>query len=119
MQQPNTQSHDAIVMSAPGYFDLAAVLGAAFEQAAFGKGKERHANDLPFHQQPMQQIAQRRGIGFILGQADKKSEEAHGMLERGDLLAFEREILGAIVYLAGAVIFAHEQAGTAVSKPSA
>ena len=107
--QQTTNNPDAVVLSAGGYSDLAEVLGEAFSQAAFGKGKERHATDLPFHQQPMQQIAQRRGIGFILGQADKTSEEAQGMLERGDLLAFEREILGAINYMAGAVIFARAQ----------
>lgn len=93
-------------MNTPGYERLAAVLRAAYDQAAQGKGKERHANDLPFHEQPMQQIARRRGLGFILGQADKKSEEAQGLLERGDFEAFRREILGAINYLAGAIIFA-------------
>lgn len=95
-------------MKVPGYERLESVLNAAYAQAAHGKGKERHANDLPFHEQPMQQIARRRGIGFILGQADKKSEEAQGMLERGQYDAWEREILGAIVYLAGALIFAQD-----------
>lgn len=102
-----------------GYDDLAAVLAAAFYQAARGKGKERHANALPFNQQPMQQIARRRGIGFILGQADKKSEEAQGMLERGSVAAFEHEILGAIVYLAGAVIFARQQAAEQIEQAAA
>ena len=96
-------------MNIPGYETLAAVLQAAYDQAATGKGKERHANDLPFHEQPMQQIARRRGIGFVLGQADKKSEEAQGMLERGDVVAFRREILGAINYLAGAIVFAESE----------
>lgn len=92
-------------MNVKGYEKLAAVLTSAYEQAAVGKGAERHANDLPFHEQPMQKIAARRGIGFILGQADKKSEEAQGMLGRGERDAAIRELLGAIVYLAGAVIF--------------
>jgi hypothetical protein len=96
-------------MNQPGYETLAAVLQAAYDQAATGKGKERHANDLPFDQQPMQQIARRRGIGFVLGQADKKSEEAQGMLERGDFKAFRHEILGAINYLAGAIVFAESE----------
>lgn len=92
-------------MTVPGYSSLAAVLSAAFDQAARGKGKERHAaNDIPFEEQPMQLIADKRGIGFILGQADKKSEEAQGMLDRGELDAAKREILGAIVYLAGSII---------------
>lgn len=100
---PNSQP-DGVLLSAPGYERLAGVLGRAFHQAAHGKGRERHANDLPFHDQPMLQIARRRGIGFVLGQADKKSEEAQGMLERGLADAAVRELLGAIVYLAGAVI---------------
>lgn len=95
-------------MQVAGYERLATVLLAAYHQAASGKGKERHANDLPFHEQPMQQIARRRGLGFILGQADKKTEEAQGMLERGEREAWEREILGAIVYLAGALIFVQD-----------
>lgn len=92
-------------MDHPGYESLASVLQAAYDQAATGKGAERHANDLPFHEQPMQQIARRRGIGFLLGQADKKTEEAQGMLERGERDAWRREILGAINYLAGALVF--------------
>ncbi|WP_288081574.1 hypothetical protein [Pseudomonas sp.] len=97
-------------MDVPGYERLAAVLQAAYDQAAKGKGAERHANDLPFHEQPMQQIARRRGLGFILGQADKKSEEAQGMLERGQREAWRREILGAIVYLSGALVFTDAEA---------
>lgn len=96
-----TEKH---TLESPGYERLADVLHRAFSQASEGKGKERHANALPFHEQPMQQIARRRGIGFILGQADKKSEEAQGMLERGDTDACVRELLGSIVYLAGAII---------------
>lgn len=88
-----------------GYERLADVLERAFDQAATGKGSERHADDKPFHQQPMQAIGDRRGVGFILGQADKKSEEAQGMANRGQVDAAVRELLGAIVYLSGAVIW--------------
>jgi len=91
--------------SVKGYESLANVLERAFDQAATGKGAERHADNKPFHQQPMQQIGDRRGVGFILGQADKKSEEAQGMANRGQVDAAVRELLGAIVYLAGAVIW--------------
>lgn len=88
-----------------GYERLADVLERAFDQAATGKCAKRHADDKPFHQQPMQTIGDRRGVGFILGQADKKSEEAQGMANRGQVDAAVRELLGAIVYLAGAVIW--------------
>jgi hypothetical protein len=89
----------------PGYEKLAGVLQRALDQAQDGKGKERHANDLPFHLQPMQQIAKRRGVGFLLGQADKKSEEATSLPAGRDVA----ELLGAINYLAGAVIFLETQ----------
>ena len=88
------------LLSEPGYERLAAVLERAFDQAARGKGKERHANGEPFHQQVMQDGARRFGVGALLFQAFKKSEESQRLpLERG-----VNELLGAIVYLAGAVI---------------
>jgi hypothetical protein len=96
---------ETITLDAPGYDSLAVVLKRAFDQASAGKGRERHANALPFHEQPMQQIAKRRGVGFLLGQADKKSEEAMGLPPGRDVA----ELLGAIVYLAGAVIFLERQ----------
>lgn len=88
-----------------GYETLSDVLLRAFDQAAKGKGAERHADNKPFDDQPMQHIARRRGVGFILGQADKKSEEAQGMLSRGEREKAVHELLGAIVYLAGAIIY--------------
>lgn len=101
---PATHGLDA-ARSDENYLTLRQVLDGALLQAARGKGAERHANAQPFECQPMQRIAERRGIGFILGQADKKSEEAQGMLERHDQAAAIRELLGAIVYLAGAIIY--------------
>lgn len=84
-----------------GYEKLKSVLDAAYEQAANGKGKERHAQEgEPFHEQVMADGAKRFGTGALLFQAYKKSEESQR-------LPYERavnELLGAIVYLAGAVI---------------
>lgn len=94
----------AAAMPAPfivaGYEELSAVLLRAFEQAAKGKGKERHANGEPFHEQVMQTGAHRFGVGALLFQAFKKSEESQ-RLPHDRAVA---ELLGAIVYLAGAVI---------------
>lgn len=87
--------------SVPGYERLRAVLEAAYDQAARGKGKERHAKDLPFHEQPMQTVTDLYGLGFPLGQAAKKGQEA----QRMEPDAAIRELLGAINYLAGAVIW--------------
>lgn len=86
--------------SVKGYEKLEAVLVRAYNQAARGKGKERHANDLPFHEQPMQSLIRAHGIGFATGQACKKAEESLG-LSPDHAIA---ELLGAINYLAGAVI---------------
>lgn len=94
------ETHQGVVLDAAGYEKLAGVLGRAFQQAAYGKGHERHANGEPFHEQVMQTGAQRFGTGALLFQAFKKSEESQ-RLPRDRAVA---ELLGAIVYLAGAVI---------------
>ena len=85
------------------YRSLAGILVDAYHQAQSGKGKERHANGLPFEDQPMQAISgmldSDKGMAY---QACKKVVEATNMQS---LPAFEREILGAINYLAGMIIF--------------
>ena len=87
-----------------GYSDLARVLDAALDQAANGKGKERHAAGREFQDQPIIAITSRRGRGFPLGQAEKKIDEADGMVSRGQISAAKAELLGAIVYLAAAYL---------------
>ena len=85
-----------------GYHTLENVLDDALVQAAVGKGDERHAGSRPFHKQPMQQVAQMEGVGFLTGQAIKKINESKGLKREG---ATKAELLGAINYLAGAVIY--------------
>ena len=82
------------------YGALGAVLNRAHLQASAGKGKERHAQGEPFTHQVMQDMARRFGVGALLGQAFKKSEESQ-RLPHDRAVA---ELLGAINYLAGAVI---------------
>lgn len=85
-----------IDMTAPGYETLANVLQRAYNQAAV-----RHApDDEPFHEQVMQIGAAKFGVGALLFQAFKKSEESQ-RLEHDRAV---NELLGAINYLAGAVI---------------
>lgn len=84
----------------PRYTELVSVLRRAYLQASAGKGAERHAQDLPFTEQPMQKLIQLYGVGFAMGQAGKKMQEAMRM----DTDAAVRELLGAIVYCAGAII---------------
>lgn len=90
----------------PGYEKLARILTAAYDQAARGKGKERHANDLPFHEQPILTITGLKGIG--LGgpafQVIKKTQEACQMVERGQLIHAAHELSGAIVYAAAMIL---------------
>lgn len=89
----------------PGYESLAGVLQRALDQAQTGKGAERHANSLPFDKQPMQTIASQVGVGFLTGQAIKKTQEGQTLPTGRDVA----ELLGAINYLAGAVIFLEGQ----------
>lgn len=84
------------------YHDLADVLEQAFRQASGGKGRERHANDLPFNEQRMQTIARGQGhSGGMIYQIAKKAQES----ERLPRDAALRELLGVIVYAGGAFIY--------------
>jgi hypothetical protein len=88
------------------YEILESVLKEALLQCADGKGKARHANEgEAFEDQPICEISRRVGIGFVLGQATKKVFES----QRLDTDAGVKEILGAIVYLAAAVILRREK----------
>lgn len=93
----------------PGYERLAAILQAALDQAQRGKGKERHANDRPFHEQRMQTLSDAlnsaKGMAF---QACKKVTEGvdHPTFEQQ-----EKELLGAIVYIGGMVVWLQRHRG--------
>lgn len=92
----------------PDYVALGRVLDAAYNQAAAGKGKERHANNKPFDRQPIMEIARMVGVGYQLGQAMKKAQEASGMLSREQPERAQAELLGAINYLAAAYLVIEE-----------
>lgn len=90
------------------YRSLRNVFNAAFNQAVFGKGRARHANAFPFERQPMQVISGLLGSHHgLLFQATKKVQESV-RLERGPAI---QELLGAINYLAGAVIYLEQHGG--------
>jgi len=82
-----------------GYEKLLNVLVAALDQAANGKGKDRHASaGVQFEDQPMSSISRTLGsVDGMLYQASKKAGESR-RLQDGRAQA---EILGAINYLAG------------------
>jgi len=94
----------------PGYEPLAKVLQAALDQSALGKGKERHATaGKPFISQPICEIGRMVGIGYNVGQAMKKGQEAMRLpTERA-----QAELLGAIVYMASAYLLLGEGDGSA------
>jgi|DEB19_MinimDraft_3_1074340.scaffolds.fasta_scaffold00018_54 hypothetical protein len=85
---------------------LQQVFDQAIQQATKGKG-ERHGGDTtPFLEQPWVHYGKMHGRGFLTGQAAKKLEEAASTRE-GD--AFVQEALGAIVYIAMAVLKEQER----------
>lgn len=86
------------------YSDLAAVMNAALDRVAEGKGAARHATAAPFSDQPMMRISGMVGIGFPLGQVIKKTQEAKRMADAGATEAAINELLDAIAYLAGAAL---------------
>lgn len=93
------------------YNKLYYVLDRAFHHAATGKGHERHARGAtPFDKQPILEIGRMVGPGFNLGQAMKKAQEASGMIGRGETERATAELLGAINYLAAAVILIEKDA---------
>lgn len=92
-------------LGAPGYASLHSVLRRAFTQAAHGKGAERHAQGAPFDEQPMQRLCELYGVGFALGQAAKKAQESQRLPHERAVA----ELLGAINYIAGAIVHMERQ----------
>lgn len=86
----------------PQYESLMGILMDAYTQAAQGKGNERHGAGQSFEKQDIIRIMDRFGVGFALGQAAKKMMEGNRL---NDWQRARREWLGAIVYIAGAVLW--------------
>jgi hypothetical protein len=98
---------EARLEAEPGYERLAEVLDEALEQAQSGKGHERHAGvGEAFHDQQIVQLGAWMGsTHFEVGQACKKAIESTRLGgERG-----RRELLGAINYLAAAVLLIDDE----------
>lgn len=102
------------MLQVKGYELLDDVLARAYRQASQGKGAERHAQGAPFDEQPMQRLCELYGVGFALGQAAKKTQESQRLPHERAVA----ELLGAINYIAGAVIYLERmQRDTALLVP--
>ena len=88
------------------YKKLTEVFDMALGQASTGKGKERHASEEPFENQQICQIPRWQGsIDFDTGQAIKKCLEVNRLSTNEAKI---RELLGAINYIAAAIIVLKE-----------
>jgi hypothetical protein len=93
-----------------GYEPLRDMLHQAYQQAAVGKGADRHAGGLEFLNQPIMTEIAHVGTGGALFQIRKKAKEAVDNFEsRGPEWARD-EMLGVIVYAAALAI--HFQSST-------
>lgn len=93
----------------PGYESLAGIFQRALDQAQEGKGAERHGLDAPFEEQTTQLIGRMlNSSDGMVHQAIKKATESRRLPAGRDVA----ELLGAINYLAGAVIFIESQRQT-------
>jgi hypothetical protein len=97
-----------------GYGALGDVFAAVTNRVAAGKGLERHATEfltgevVPFQFQPLLSICRMVGLGYPLGQAAKKGQEAVSLAAAGDAEGARDELLDAIAYLAGGVLAVEE-----------
>lgn len=99
-----------------GYEFLRAEFAAAAEQASGGKGKERHANDLPFEDQPILAITrllEGHPCGALAYQVIKKTIEAGRLVELRGVDAAVAELYGAMNYSAAMSIYLKELAAKA------
>lgn len=97
------------------YLPLLRTFLGALEQAAYGKGRERHANDLPFIEQPILTMAHMLDSDAGLAQqVIKKTVEARSLPTKQARI---NELRGTLVYAAAMILF-EEMYGTPDAKPS-
>lgn len=97
------------------YLPLLRTFLGALEQAAYGKGRERHANDLPFVEQPILTMARMLDSDAGLAQqVIKKTIEARTLPTKQARI---NELRGTLVYAAAMILF-EEMYGKPDAKPS-
>lgn len=104
-RQPRPAAAQGATQGASAHDNYAALRGVfdrAYDQATAGKGAERHATGQAFTNQPMQTISDLVGGNHgCLFQAIKKCQESTRLPKDRAV----NKLLGAINYLAGAIIF--------------
>lgn len=80
----------------------------AINQALYGKGTRHGGATTPFIEQPIFHYPKMHGRGFLTGQAAKKLEEAASNLNGEQ---FIHESLGALVYVAAAILYEDSPVG--------
>ena len=94
---------------------LQEVFSDALAQATSGKGEQKHGLGKGFYDQQWVDVTKRHGLGFLTGQAVKKTNEAVSI---PSLEMWEREMLGAINYLAMAILYKRIENMKATMPPS-
>jgi len=103
---------DAFADPGHPYHESACALLGAYEQMALGKGRERHANDLPFVNQRMLSISrQLDDDGGMAYQVCKKTQESRAMKPEKAV----HELRGAIVYTLGMILFRAERSAELIA----
>lgn len=101
---------DFAVKVRKGYAGLHGILVEALDQAQSGKGAERHnlGGDIPFEEQRMQTISEL--IGSVDGMAYQACKKITEGVNLPTLDRQVRELLGAINYIAGMIVYLRGQA---------
>lgn len=100
---------DFAVKVRKGYAGLHRILVEALDQAQSGKGAERHnlGGDIPFEEQRMQTISEL--IGSVHGMAYQACKKITEGVSLPTLDRQVRELLGAINYIAGIIVYLRKQ----------
>jgi len=101
---PPSSGYDNTDTDIVNYESLSEVLNCAYEQAAYGKGKERHAENESYEEQPIMWI-EKYFKSYQLGQAVKKMHESQRLSKEMAV----QELLGAINYIAAKIIFLNKE----------
>lgn len=107
--QPRAGGRQRLVRVNPGYDGLASILVEALNQAQQGKGHERHnmGGGIPFERQRMQTVSEL--IGSVHGMTYQVCKKVTEGVELPTIERQVAEMLGAINYLAGIIIFLRKQ----------